>query len=124
MDVKDRLAILKAGIGMAVVNVITVLLFIFLSFENYASVDVFTHAGFGIAAAFFSAVLTIGLLPFFEPVLGVLTDSKLLQLSNPNQHLLKKILTEAPGTHHHSVMVANLVRQLAKQLVQMDCLQG
>ncbi|MBP1968702.1 putative nucleotidyltransferase with HDIG domain [Virgibacillus natechei] len=107
-DVKDRLAILKAGIGMAVVNVITVLLFIFLSFENYALEDVFTQAGFGIAAAFFSAVLTIGLLPFFETVLGVLTDSKLLQLSNPNQPLLKKILTEAPGTYHHSVMVANL----------------
>src|SRR5699024_7999923 len=34
--------------------------------------------------------------------------SKLLALANPNQKLIKKILTEAPGTYHHSVMVANL----------------
>lgn len=33
---------------------------------------------------------------------------KLLQLSNPNQPLLKKLLVEAPGTYHHSVMVANI----------------
>src|SRR5690606_25881659 len=61
-----------------------------------------------VASAFLSAVLTIGLLPFFETGLGILSDIKLLQLSSPNQPLLKKILTEAPGTYHHSIMVANL----------------
>lgn len=38
----------------------------------------------------------------------MLTDIKLLALSSPNHPLLKKILTEAPGTYHHSIMVANL----------------
>ncbi|MBY7143350.1 HDIG domain-containing protein [Virgibacillus sp. NKC19-3] len=108
IHVKDRLAILKAGIGMTIVHVTVVLLFIFLSFENYALSDLFTQFSFAIASAFLSAVLTLGLLPFFETGLGILSDSKLLQLSNPNQPLLKKILTEAPGTYHHSVMVANL----------------
>ncbi len=45
---------------------------------------------------------------FFETSLGILSDIKLLQLSSPNHPLLKKLLTEAPGTYHHSVMVANL----------------
>src|SRR5699024_2149381 len=61
-----------------------------------------------IGAAILSAVLTLGLLPFFETGLGILSDGKLLSLANPNQPLLRKLLTEAPGTYHHSVMVANL----------------
>ncbi|GIO27580.1 HD family phosphohydrolase [Ornithinibacillus bavariensis] len=108
MNVKDRLAIVRSGIGMTIVNIIAILLFVFLSFEKYSLGDVIILGGFGIASAFLSAVLTIGLLPFFETGLGILSDIKLLQLSSPNQPLLKKILTEAPGTYHHSIMVANL----------------
>lgn len=108
MNVKDRLSIVRSGIGMSIVNIITILLFVFLSFEKYTLGDVFVLSCFGLASAFLSAVLTIGLLPFFETGLGILSDIKLLQLSSPNQPLLKKILTEAPGTYHHSIMVANL----------------
>ncbi|MEC5422220.1 HDIG domain-containing protein [Virgibacillus sp. C22-A2] len=108
VNVKDRLAILKAGVGMAFVNAVTVLLFLFLSFEKYSLSDIFIQSGFAVTAAFLSAVLTIGLLPFFETGLGILSDIKLLQLSSPNHPLLKKLLTEAPGTYHHSIMVANL----------------
>lgn len=108
MNVKDRLAIVRSGVGMAVVNIMAILLFVFLSFEKYSLGDVFLLSSYGIASAFLSAVLTIGLLPFFESGLGILSDIKLLQLSSPNQPLLKKILTEAPGTYHHSIMVANL----------------
>lgn len=107
-NIKDRLAVIKSGIGIAVINVVTVLLFIFLSFEKYTLSDLFVQSGMGIISAFLSAVFMIGLLPFFETGLNILTDMKLLQLSSPNQPLLKKILTEAPGTYHHSVMVANL----------------
>ncbi|WP_249871063.1 HD family phosphohydrolase [Oceanobacillus saliphilus] len=108
MNMKDRLAILKGGAGIAIVNIVTVLLFLFLSFEKYSWVDLFIYSSFGPASAFLATVLTIGLLPFFETVLGILSDVKLLQLSNPNQPLMKKLLTEAPGTYHHSVMVANI----------------
>ncbi|WP_036688046.1 HD family phosphohydrolase [Paucisalibacillus globulus] len=108
INVKDRLSIVRSGIGMSIVNILTILLFVFLSFEKYSIVDVLILSGFGVASAFLSAVLTIGLLPFFETGLGILSDIKLLQLSSPNQPLLKKILTEAPGTYHHSIMVANL----------------
>ncbi|RKJ21997.1 HDIG domain-containing protein, partial [Butyricicoccus sp. 1XD8-22] len=55
-----------------------------------------------------SGALTMGLLPFFESAFGLLSTMKLIELSNPNHPLLKKILTETPGTYHHSVMVANL----------------
>lgn len=107
-NVKDRLAIVKAGVGMSVVNILIVLIFICISFEKYNLKDLFFQTGFALSSAVAAIVLTIGLLPLFESILGILSDIKLLQLSSPNQPLLKKILTEAPGTYHHSVMVANL----------------
>nr|WP_255783423.1 HDIG domain-containing metalloprotein [Oceanobacillus alkalisoli] len=107
-QVKDRLAILRAGLGIILVNILTVLLFLFLSFEKYTLIDFVLNSAYGLVSAFLAAVLTIGLLPFFETGLGILSDTKLLQLSSPNQPLLKKLLVEAPGTYHHSVMVANI----------------
>jgi len=55
-----------------------------------------------------SMVLTIGLMPFWESAFNVITPLKLLELANPNQPLLKRLLMEAPGTYHHSLMVGNL----------------
>ncbi len=63
---------------------------------------------FGVLNGIFSSVLTLGLLPMIESVFGVTTSIKLLELSNPNQPLLKKLMLEAPGTYHHSIMVGNL----------------
>ncbi len=107
-NVEDRLQLIRATIGMALINVMTILMFIFLSIEKFVLGELVTQVAFGVGAAIFSAILTIGLLPFFETGLGILTDNKLLTLANPNQPLLRKILVESPGTYHHSVMVANL----------------
>lgn len=107
-NIRDRVSIVKVAFGMALINIMMVLMFIFLSFETFEWKQLLIHSSFGVAAAVLSAILTIGLLPFFETGLGILSDSKLLHLANPNQPLIRKILTEAPGTYHHSVMVANL----------------
>lgn len=107
-NVKDRTALLKTAIITSLINIMTILLFVFLSFEKLSFIQTLIYSSLGVGAALLSAVLTIGLLPFFETSFGILSDGKLLSLSNPNNQLLKKILTEAPGTYHHSVMVANL----------------
>lgn len=56
----------------------------------------------------FSSMLVLGILPYVEDFFGVVTSIKLLELSNPNNVLLKRLLVEAPGTYHHSIIVANL----------------
>jgi putative nucleotidyltransferase with HDIG domain len=63
---------------------------------------------FGLVNGVVTAVLTIGLLPFFEAAFGFISSVKLIELSSPNHPLLRKLLTETPGTYHHSVMVGNL----------------
>ncbi|AYE33358.1 HD family phosphohydrolase [Clostridium septicum] len=72
--------------------------------------------GFSVLAALLSGILALGLLPFFESSFDVVTNIKLLELSNPNQPLMKKLLMEAPGTYHHSMMVANLAEVAAEEV--------
>ena len=62
----------------------------------------------GLAGSIFSLLLTIGLHQYIE--LLVTDDSVIIlnELSNPNHPMLKRLLEEAPGTYHHSMMVANL----------------
>lgn len=47
---------------------------------------------------------------------GVATVLQLLELAHPNQPLLRRLIREAPGTYHHSVMVSNLAEQAAERV--------
>lgn len=59
------MAILKAGISISLYNIVTVSLFLLLSFEKYDWLDYLMFSGYGFLSAMFSTVLTIGMLPFF-----------------------------------------------------------
>ena len=63
-----------------------------------------------------SAVLTIGTLPFLENLFGVTSSIRFLELANPNHPLLKRMLVEAPGTYHHSIIVGNLAEAAANDI--------
>jgi putative nucleotidyltransferase with HDIG domain len=67
-------------------------------------------------SAFISGILAIGILPFLENIFDLVTNIKLLELSNPNHPLMKRLLLEAPGTYHHSVLVANLSEMAAESI--------
>lgn len=77
---------------------------------------IFIDVGFVILGSIMSGVLAIGLLPFFESTFDIVTNIKLLEMSNPNHPLMKRLLMEAPGTYHHSVMVANLAEVAAEEV--------
>jgi len=62
----------------------------------------------GMGNGFFSSILAMGVLPYLETYFGINTDIKLLELADLNLPLLKRLSIEAPGTYHHSIMVANL----------------
>ncbi|WP_324667752.1 HD family phosphohydrolase [Geochorda subterranea] len=68
----------------------------------------------GLANGLLSAVLALGVLPFVESLFGVVSSVRLMELCNPNQPLLRRLLLEAPGTYHHSLMVGNLAETAAE----------
>ena len=74
---------------------------------------VLTNALWAMTSGIISAILCIGLQPLLESIFNLATNSKLIELSNPNQPLLRRLLLEAPGTYHHSIIVANLAEAAA-----------
>jgi cyclic-di-AMP phosphodiesterase PgpH len=104
----QRTKILQAGLFISAINLIVIFALVFMQNAHYNALEYTFYFVAAFISGITSAVLTIGLLPFFEAGFGILSTMRLIELSNPNHPLLRKILTEAPGTYHHSVMVANL----------------
>lgn len=70
--------------------------------------EVAWSAGLGIVNAIVASLLAIGFLPLLESFTGITTDQTLLELSDLNRKLLKRLSLEAPGTYAHTINVANL----------------
>lgn len=111
----QRAAVLKAGVFIAIFSCLTVFSFLLLGYPIVLK-DMLISFGFAATGGILSTVMVLGLLPFFEVSFGILSPLKLVELSNPNHPLLRKLLTEAPGTYHHSVMVGNLAETAAESI--------
>ncbi|XKG24201.1 HDIG domain-containing protein [Ureibacillus chungkukjangi] len=107
-SMEKRSHLLKACGIVSIFNLLFIAFYLLMSQTNYDLFELLFYAVAGIASGILSGALTMGLLPFFESAFGLLSTMRLIELSNPNHPLLKKLLTETPGTYHHSVMVANL----------------
>jgi len=102
------------GALLGLINVVFIVLFNFIDKGDLKTI--LTDSIVVFLNGLVSMVLTIGLLPFFESVFTLVTPLKLLEISNPNHPLLKKLLIEAPGTYHHSLMVGNLAEVATEDL--------
>ena len=69
--------------------------------------------GMQLLSGLLSSVLCLGTTPIWESVFRALTPMKLMELCNPTNPLLRRLMYEAPGTYHHSVMVGNLAEAAA-----------
>ncbi|WP_172369286.1 HDIG domain-containing metalloprotein [Sporosarcina jiandibaonis] len=107
-EVSRRSTILGASLGVAASNILFLAFYLLMTQSSYNLTELAFYAVAAITSGVLSGALTIGLLPFFETGFGILSDIRLIELSNPNHPLLKRVLTQTPGTYHHSVMVANL----------------
>lgn len=109
-----RMRIMVTGIAIGGAGSI-VSIFLGLMFSS-DFVAVLIDAAWPLLGGALSAILCIGTLPVWESVFGVLTPTKLLELANPNNPLLRRLAIEAPGTHHHSIVVANLAETGARAI--------
>ncbi|EUJ33350.1 hypothetical protein MFLO_03410 [Listeria floridensis FSL S10-1187] len=115
-DYSRRIAIFRAGFIVGLFNVFCVVFLMMINNStilNENSLQSVFYAFIGGLGAF---ILALGLIPLFELLFGVLTTSRLVELANPNHPLLKRILMRAPGTYHHSMMVANLAEACADKI--------
>jgi len=103
---QQRNRLMLSGFIIGLVNVLLIFSFGFIN--NSDINNVLGNSLHGLANGILSSIITIGILPFLEATFNIITPLKLLELSNPNQPLIKRLLMEAPGTYHHSLMVGNL----------------
>jgi putative nucleotidyltransferase with HDIG domain len=104
-----------AGLGTAVLGVLVILAFRFLDQQN-TLLDFGTYAAGAFVSGGLAAALTLGSLSLLGRLFGVTTALNLLELSHPNHPLLRRLMQEAPGTYHHSMMIGTLAERAAEQI--------
>jgi hypothetical protein len=70
----------------------------------------------GLLSALFATAVAFGLLPLVEQVFRLTSDITLLELSDLNRPLLRRMQLEAPGTYHHSMVVGSLAEAAAEAI--------
>jgi cyclic-di-AMP phosphodiesterase PgpH len=111
---KERLiAYFVAGAAVAAVMLITYLAFFLASRSD--DLGLLSIVGFELVVnGILSSLLVVGSFALLGRMFGILTTVQLLELANPTQPLLRRLLMEAPGTYHHSIMVGNLAERAAE----------
>lgn len=112
---KQRSAFFKSGLIAAGVNVIVILCLSLIT-GNLSFTDTLIKMFMGALGGMLSGIIVAGITPLFEALFGYTTDIKLLELANLNQPLLQRLIVEAPGTYHHSIVVASMVEAAAEAI--------
>jgi putative nucleotidyltransferase with HDIG domain len=105
---RDRASLSRVGVIVGLANIVLVLVL-----ELYRGLpDSVAIIGLSAVCGLVGGLLSVGvvsfLLPLLEGVFGITTNNRLLELSNQNLPLLKRLSLEAPGTYQHSLSVSNL----------------
>jgi cyclic-di-AMP phosphodiesterase PgpH len=113
-QVEKRTTMLAAGFFSGLVMAFVMALFHL--FQGNPIMDIAMTMGFIVLAGVGSSLLGAGLLPVVEHVFDYTTNFKLLELANLEHPLLQQMMTMAPGTYHHSILVGNLSRAAAESI--------
>ncbi len=112
--VKRRAQLVKAGFLIGLANVFIILSFALLRKQEL--LQLLRNGLWGLSNGFVSAFMVMGLLPLFEHLFKLTTNISLLELSDFNHPALKRLIMEAPGTYHHSLIVGNLAESASEAI--------
>jgi hypothetical protein len=104
----------EAGLAVAAAQIAVIGAFALMGLHDMTGT--LQLCGAAAAGAVVATVITLGSFSLLGNLFGILTGSQLLELANPSQPLLRRLLTETPGTYHHSLMVGNLGERAASAI--------
>jgi len=113
-DVKRRTALFRAGFWIGAVKILFALVMAVL--KNTAWQVLLPQLGAALLCGLLSALLAMLLIPVFEHLFKITTDISLLELSDLSHPLLQSLAINAPGTYHHSLMMASLAQNAAEAI--------
>ncbi len=107
---KHRGTLLRLGLIIAAAQVAVVLMLFTLSDKQTSLAELAWFATCALASGLLAGASASFVMPILEPLLGITTDLRLVELSNTNLPVLRRLAFDAPGTFQHSMMVANLAK--------------
>ena len=110
----QRVIVLLSGLLAAGSNMLTTLAVGLITDSN--TQGALSWSLWSAAGGLLAAVLCIGLQPALEWLFNLVTSAKLMELSSPNHPLIRRMILEASGTYHHSIIVANLAEAAANDI--------
>lgn len=113
---KNRRAPLNAGFLIGCINAVFLVLLYLSQHELLAFTSYLSIMFYGFFSGILAGILASGLIPLFEMLFGYTTDMRLLELASLDSTLLKKLMINAPGTYHHSIVVGNMVEAAAREI--------
>jgi hypothetical protein len=112
---RKRSAFFRAGFFLGIINAV-VIFFLSLLAGKLPSFDILMNMGLGFLGGISSGFIVAGVSPLFENFFGYTTDIKLLEQANLNQPIFQRMLIEAPGTYHHSIIAGSMVEAAAEAI--------
>ncbi|SDU19958.1 hypothetical protein SAMN05444156_2559 [Verrucomicrobium sp. GAS474] len=113
-NVRRRNDLIRAGIAVGVAGLVCAIAFGLLSRSVPGLFLMEAIAGICIGVG--TALFVSSILPILETVFEINTSISLIELADLNHPLLRQLTMEAPGTYHHSLMVANLAEAAAQSI--------
>jgi putative nucleotidyltransferase with HDIG domain len=113
-NAEKRMDLIRAGVSIAGANCVAMIAILLVrrdDFGEYPAMLVWSVCN-GLA----SGMLVLGFLPPLEHVLNAATPFRLMELSDLNAPMLKRLFAAAPGTYSHSIMVANLAESACQDI--------
>ena len=112
---RERKVFIKAGLKLGLLNVILVTV-IDVYIGGSTIFKLMWDWGFAFSGGVGAGIVTAGIAPLVEIAFDYTTDIKLLELANLDQPILRRLMLEAPGTYHHSVIVGTMVEAAASEI--------
>jgi putative nucleotidyltransferase with HDIG domain len=112
---RERKVFITAGAKLGLLNILLVTAVDFYLADLSGSKLLYDWA-FGFMGGIGAGIVTAGIVPLVEIAFGYTTDISLLELANLDRPILRRLMLEAPGTYHHSVIVGSLVEAAASEI--------
>lgn len=113
---RERQSVTKAGLVVGAVNAVLAVAVMLSSQKPLTLNAILLAVACGLAGGLLTAIFTAGLLPISESLFGILTDVRLLELSNADLPVLGQLALRAPGTNQHSHAVGQLAEEAARSV--------
>lgn len=110
-DTRRRMIVIRTGIIIGIIQMV-----VFLFTNHFRTRGYETYYGILLINAIASSIIAIGISPVFEYLFKTITNISLLELADFNHPLMQRMVIEAPGTYHHSLIVGNLSDAAAKTI--------